>query len=83
VPTAKVERNTHTGKLRTALREQLKANGNTGTMGKIKDGPCPVCEFKTEPLHDARLHFHKQTRRRQKKRPFTNDELGKMGYAKV
>src|SRR5215203_1639268 len=45
----------------------------------IKDAPCPVCKFKTEPPHDRRAHrFTKNP-----KRPFTAAELKEKGYTKV
>jgi hypothetical protein len=37
-------------------------------------GPCPICQFKTQPLHDGRLH-----RSQDPKRPFSLDELQKRG----
>lgn len=43
-----------------------KANG----AREIKDVPCSVCGFKTNPLHDARSH-----RGQDPKKAFTADEL--------
>jgi hypothetical protein len=43
-----------------------------------KDEPCSICNFRTDPRHDGRSH-----RGQTKKRPFTADELEKMGLTKV
>ena len=45
----------------------------------IKDQPCPVCKFKTEPSHDRRAHRFTNN----PKRPFTAAELKEKGYTKV
>lgn len=42
------------------------------------DRPCPICEFKTTPPHDARRH-----RGQSEKRPFTAAELTGMGMTKA
>lgn len=55
-----------------------KAVRNGAGRGAIKDSPCPVCKFKTNPRHDARRH-----RRQKRKKPFTVGELSVMGLAKV
>ena len=54
------------------------AGGRKGTR-MLKDAPCPVCEFKTEPLHDGRRHRMQGD----DKRPFTDDELKELGYTRV
>lgn len=41
--------------------------------------PCPVCKFRTEPFHDARTH---RSQGRSKK-PFTADELRKLGLSRA
>jgi hypothetical protein len=46
----------------------------------IRDAPCPICEFKTRPAHDARKHRFSQGK---KKRPFTAQELAKLGMKKA
>ena len=43
------------------------------------DGPCPICNFKTNPPHDGRRHRAQGAR----KQPFSNNELSAMGYSKV
>lgn len=43
-----------------------------------KDVPCPICKFKTSPLHDARSH-----RQQNPKKAFTESELTAKGLAKV
>lgn len=45
---------------------------------QVKDAPCPVCGFKTNPPHDARAH-----RGQQEKKPFTAAELKAKGLEKV
>jgi len=45
------------------------ASGRQGTR-KVQDRECPICQFKTEPLHDKRAH-----RNQNPKRPFTDEEL--------
>jgi hypothetical protein len=37
---------------------------------QAKDLPCPICEFKTTPHHDGRMHRSQKT-----KKPFTVEEL--------
>jgi hypothetical protein len=55
---------------------------NATTVAQIKrqqkDAPCPICGFKTTPLHDGRAH-----RSQEKKKPFTKSELSERGLAKV
>jgi hypothetical protein len=48
------------------------------SKGSVKDGPCPVCEFRTSPPHDARSH-----RSQKKKKAFTAAELTEKGLTKV
>jgi len=43
-----------------------------------KDMPCPICNFKTAPLHDGRAH-----RSQKKKAPFTTAELTEKGLTKL
>lgn len=43
-----------------------------------KDVPCPICEFKTTPMHDGRAH-----RSQKRKAPFTAAELTEKGLVKV
>ena len=49
-----------------------------GTRTKA-DGPCPICEFKTDPVHDGRRHRSQGAN----KRPFNAAELKELGYSKV
>lgn len=49
-----------------------------GTRTTNPDRPCPICEFKTVPPHDARRH-----RGQKDKRPFTIEELHEMGMTKA
>jgi len=41
-----------------------------GAKRQIKDAVCPICHFKTSPMHDGRSHRGQDT-----KRPFTAAEL--------
>jgi DNA-binding protein H-NS len=43
-----------------------------------RDLPCPICEFKTTPHHDGRLHRNQKT-----KEPFTVEELMEKHLTKV
>jgi hypothetical protein len=45
---------------------------------QARDLPCPICEFKTTPHHDGRLH-----RSQKSKKPFTVEELMEKHLAKV
>lgn len=45
---------------------------------KAPEGPCPICNFATEPAHDGRKH-----RQQNPKGPFTAAELAKFGLKKV
>jgi len=49
-----------------------------GVKRQSKDVPCPICHFKTNPLHDGRAHRKQQT-----KKPFTAAELTEKGLEKV
>lgn len=46
---------------------------------QIKDAPCSVCGFKTNPIHDARKHRAQG----KKKRAFTAQELKDLNLTKV
>lgn len=59
------------------LTEGGRDGGRKGTR-TIKDAPCPVCKFKTYPLHDKRSHRTQKT-----KKPFSQDELDAKGLVKV
>jgi hypothetical protein len=45
---------------------------------QARDLPCPICEFKTTPHHDGRMHRSQKT-----KKPFTVEELMEKHLAKV
>ena len=45
---------------------------------QARDLPCPICEFKTTPHHDGRMHRSQKT-----KKPFTVEELMERRLAKV
>jgi hypothetical protein len=61
----------------TARRPRNRSEGE-GPKRQARDIPCPICQFKTNPHHDARAH-----RSQQPKRPFTEQELADKGLAKV
>jgi hypothetical protein len=46
--------------------------------GPPKEDMCPICNFRTDPLHDGRSH-----RGQTKKRPLTAEELEQKGLTKV
>ena len=43
-----------------------------------RDLPCPICEFKTTPHHDGRMHRSQKT-----KKPFSVEELMEKHLTKV
>jgi hypothetical protein len=45
---------------------------------QARDVPCPICEFKTTPHHDGRMH-----RSQKAKKPFSVEELMEKHLAKV
>jgi hypothetical protein len=45
---------------------------------QARDLPCPICEFKTNPHHDGRMHRSQKT-----KKPFTTEDLMEKGLTKV
>ena len=50
----------------------------TAAKRQQKDAPCPICKFKTDPLHDGRAH-----RSQSPKKPFTATELSARGFKKI
>jgi hypothetical protein len=56
-----------------------KARERRGGGRQQSDGPCPICEFKTNPPHDGRKHRSQGNR----KKPFSTQELEKFGLKKV
>jgi len=61
-----------------SLSENGRGRGRRGVRQK-NDGPCPICNFKTNPPHDGRRHRAQGSR----KVAFTNNELASMGFAKA
>ncbi len=57
---------------------QKKPSTRKRTRG-VKDAPCSVCGFKTNPPHDNRTHRMQGGTRQ----PFTDTELGALGLARV
>lgn len=52
--------------------------GTQAPKRQARDLPCPICEFKTTPHHDGRMHRSQKT-----KKPFTVEELMDRHLAKV
>ena len=52
--------------------------GSQASKRQARDLPCPICEFKTTPHHDGRMHRSQKT-----KKPFTVEELMEKHLAKV
>jgi hypothetical protein len=63
----------------STARAPRKATAKT-QAGKrqTRDLPCPICEFKTTPHHDGRMHRKQKT-----KKPFTVEELMEKHLTKV
>jgi hypothetical protein len=62
----------------TARRPLRERSEGEAPKRQVRDVPCPICEFKTEPHHDGRAH-----RSQEPKKPFTVEELAEKGLAKV
>jgi hypothetical protein len=45
---------------------------------QARDLPCPICQFKTTPHHDGRMHRSQKTTK-----PFTAEELMEKGLTRV
>jgi hypothetical protein len=45
---------------------------------QARDLPCPICDFKTTPHHDGRMHRSQKT-----KKPFTTEDLMERHLTKV
>jgi hypothetical protein len=52
--------------------------GTQAPRREARDVPCPICEFKTTPHHDGRMH-----RSQKSKKPFTVEELMEKHLTKV
>jgi hypothetical protein len=57
---------------------QTRKAGGKGVKRPMGDKPCPICKFKTNPLHDSRKH-----RSQKEKQPFTEAELKKFALSRV
>ena len=63
------------------LRASRKASSQAQAQApkrQARDLPCPICEFKTTPHHDGRMHRSQKT-----KKPFTVEELMERHLTKV
>jgi hypothetical protein len=58
------------------LKAARKTAPHVGHKRRRKDVDCPICHFKTSPMHDGRSHRGQPT-----KRPFTPAELAEKGLA--
>lgn len=54
------------------------AGARKGTRQVNPERACPICNFRTNPPHDARRH-----RGQENKKPFSNRELEEMGMQKA
>jgi hypothetical protein len=64
---------------RSAPRAPRKASSQAQVPKRqARDVPCPICNFKTTPHHDGRMH-----RSQKSKHPFTVEELMERHLAKV
>jgi hypothetical protein len=61
----------------TAARAPRKA-ASQAPKRRARDQACPICEFKTSPRHDGRMHRSQKT-----KNPFTVEELMEKGLTKM
>ena len=62
----------------TRSRRAAQTDGTGEVRRQQRDIPCPVCHFKTQPLHNGRAH-----RTQQPKMPFTAEELKERGLERV
>lgn len=57
----------------------IRSGGARRGAGRVNaERVCPICEFRTDPPHDARRH-----RGQDEKRPFTDDELAMLHMKRV
>jgi hypothetical protein len=54
------------------------SRGEEGPRRHQRDAVCPICHFKTDPVHDGRAHRSQAT-----KKPFASEELMERGLSKV
>ena len=52
--------------------------GTQAPKRQARDLPCPICQFRTDPHHDGRMHRSQKT-----KKPFSVEELMEKHLAKV
>ncbi|BCG79912.1 hypothetical protein [Mesorhizobium sp. 113-3-3] len=57
-----------------------KVKGSGAGTRAPSTGPCPICQFETNPHHDARKH---RSQPEGQKKPFTAEELTTLGLVKV
>lgn len=67
------------GAIPRIVRQLTGGEGRKGTRQVNAERPCPICNFKTAPPHDARRHRSQGDN----KKPFTAEELSGMGLRKA
>ena len=53
-------------------------NAASSVKRRLKDAACPICHFKTSPMHDGRSH-----RGQEPKRPFSAAELAQKRFTVI
>jgi hypothetical protein len=66
------------GATSTARAPRKAVSKAQATKRQKKDVPCPICNFKTNPPHDGRMHRSQKT-----KKAFSVEELMERGLTKV
>jgi hypothetical protein len=66
------------GATTTSLPARAPRKASHTPKRQARDVPCPICDFKTTPHHDGRMHRSQKT-----KKPFTVEELMEKHLAKV
>jgi hypothetical protein len=62
----------------SAARAARKATTSQAPKRQARDVPCPICQFRTTPHHDGRMH-----RSQKSKKAFSLEELMEKGLTKV
>jgi hypothetical protein len=62
----------------STARAPRKTASQAAPKRQARDLPCPICQFKTTPHHDGRMHRSQKT-----KKPFTTEDLMERHLTKV
>jgi hypothetical protein len=62
----------------TSITRAPRKSPSQALKRQASDLPCPICEFKTTPHHDGRMH-----RSQKSKKPFTTEDLMERHLTKV